>query len=265
MPDLKDIKTRQDEIVQNNLIEIKIEQEETVKKDDKKNFFKGVIDQIKNITIQAPEVPKAPDVIVPEIKVPDIKVNVPKPEVTVNVKAPPMPKIPKPEITVNVKAPPAPKIPPIKVPKPEVTVNIPPIEFPEMPDEMFVFSNRSKPLHVILTDSEGRTYKVASGGGSGGGPRIVKTIKEKSDSAIHTALSIKTTATDVIVGNTERKQLILINDSDETMYLSLGGDALLNEGIRLNASGGTYSDDVYIGPVSAIVAVNDKNLLITEL
>ena len=85
----------------------------------------------------------------------------------------------------------------------------------------------------------------------------------------HTAPSIGTTSTIALASNAGRLYALLINDSDETIYLKLGVAAVANEGIRLNANGGNYEmskklGNLYTGVISAICASGGKKLLILE-
>lgn len=102
---------------------------------------------------------------VPPMQLPStMKVDVPKPEVTVNV-----PEIKIPEI----------KLPTINVPRPEVTVNVPPIKIPNviMPDVMRVLLDsisRTNPLPVQMVDPKGNPYYPASNDRGGGGPQVIR-------------------------------------------------------------------------------------------
>lgn len=87
-----------------------------------------------------------------------------------------------------------------------------------------------------------------------------------------TAVTIGTTATAVLAANGNRAGAVLINDSDEVIYLKLGtvavSPAVLNEGIRLNAAGGSFTIDqnfLYTGAINAISTNGSKKLLVTEL
>lgn len=50
--------------------------------------------------------------------------------------------------------------------------------------------------------------------------------------------TIAASSTEIVTSNPKRVSLWLINDSDEAIYLMFGRDAVLNQGIRLNAAGG---------------------------
>jgi hypothetical protein len=81
------------------------------------------------------------------------------------------------------------------------------------------------------------------------------------------AVSVGVTSTPVLGANPNRKFLLLINDSPNTIYLSIGGNtAVLNTGQRLNLNGGSLLLDRYIptSAIKAIASVAASNLLVTE-
>ncbi len=57
---------------------------------------------------------------------------------------------------------------------------------------------------------------------------------------VHTWPAIATTSTTALATNASRVYALLINDSDTAMYLKIGVAAVLSQGIRLNANGGSY-------------------------
>jgi hypothetical protein len=77
------------------------------------------------------------------------------------------------------------------------------------------------------------------------------------------AVTVGTSSTQVLAANSNRKLLILVNDSDETMYVSLGATATLNNGIRLNSNGGALAldDPIFKGIVNAICISGSKKLV----
>jgi hypothetical protein len=82
----------------------------------------------------------------------------------------------------------------------------------------------------------------------------------------HGTASVGGTAGSVVAANPNRVRLILGNDhASQVIYLSLGGTAELNKGIRLNAVGGQINLEGYTGAVSAIATGSTTPLLITEL
>jgi len=59
----------------------------------------------------------------------------------------------------------------------------------------------------------------------------------------------------VLPANLGRKYASFVNDSTEVIYLSLGREAVLGEGIRLNPEGGWYEitlGNLYLGDIHAI-------------
>lgn len=85
----------------------------------------------------------------------------------------------------------------------------------------------------------------------------------------HTTASVTTTSGQVLASNINRKYALLINDSDTTIYLKIGANAVANQGIRLNANGGYYEmllgQNLATGAINAIHAgVGSKTILVTE-
>ncbi len=88
----------------------------------------------------------------------------------------------------------------------------------------------------------------------------------KAATATNSGVDVATTSTSVLSLNASRKKLILVNDSDTDIYVSFSGTAVANAGIRLNALGGTVSDDTYTGAVTAIHAgTGTKRLTTVEM
>lgn len=80
----------------------------------------------------------------------------------------------------------------------------------------------------------------------------------------HTTVTVGTASAQAVAANASRAYLLLVNDGDEAIYVSLGGAAALNAGIRLNASGGSYETSTWRGAVQAICTSGNKKLLVTE-
>ena len=90
-------------------------------------------------------------------------------------------------------------------------------------------------------------------------------IFNPDDDANNDSVTVGATSTSVKSLNRARKFLFLTNDSDETIYVSLGSIAVMNKGIRLNASGGfVIIDEKYTGAVTAICSSGSKNLCTCE-
>jgi len=87
----------------------------------------------------------------------------------------------------------------------------------------------------------------------------------------NTFTTVGNTSTQVLAKGSERRRCALVNDSDETMYVSFGEAAVIGSGLRLNRNGGSWSeeyDDVskeYIKlDIYAITASGGKNLCVFE-
>ena len=68
-------------------------------------------------------------------------------------------------------------------------------------------------------------------------------------------------------GECSRRWLLIINDSDEAIYVKLGAAAVLNQGIRINSAGGSLElvgASLYTGAVNGICASGGKIALVTE-
>jgi hypothetical protein len=69
------------------------------------------------------------------------------------------------------------------------------------------------------------------------------------------AVNVTTSSTQVLPSNASRSYAVLVNNSDEDMWLSLGTAAQENKGILLKASGGQYEINpsaLWIGEINAI-------------
>ncbi len=118
--------------------------------------------------------------------------------------------------------------------------------------------------------NEGVRHFKSTGTGTDADPFIPSTSTaisaDEVSSITNFSVSIGTSSTQVLAANSGRKLLILVNDSDEPIYVSLGATATLNNGIRLNASGGALALDnpIYKGVVNAISANGSKTLVGAE-
>ena len=82
----------------------------------------------------------------------------------------------------------------------------------------------------------------------------------------HDTIDVGVASTLVLASCTKRDSLVLENDSDTTIYCSIGKAAVVNEGIRLNANGGSFTIDKAC-PTEAIYAIHGgagtKRLLVS--
>lgn len=223
-----------------------LEQDKAILLEALKQSIKEVKDTVKAIRLPAiniPEikVPKADPVIIPEIKLPTI--NVPEPKVTVNL---PEIKVPKAEVTVHVKEP---KIPPIEIPQ----INVPEVVMPKEMDVKMTSVTNAKPFPVVVTNQPSPA-------------RFPKQVDHTRQAvAYNGSVTVGATSTVVLAANGNRREVIFVNDSDETIYLSRRNTAVMNAGIRLNANGGALIDDHYTGEYYAICTSGSKNLTFSEV
>lgn len=123
----------------------------------------------------------------------------------------------------------------------------------------------NKTLDVFVLDPKtgkrvhpgGSSYAAVSSGGGGGS-------ESKSAQATTTSVTVGDTSTAVVASNGERIKVILINDSNETIYLAYGADAVANQGVRLNASGGSIVEGEFTGAINAICSSGSKNLTVID-
>lgn len=86
----------------------------------------------------------------------------------------------------------------------------------------------------------------------------------KSSEAINSAVTVGSSSTLVSDTLWDRQEITMTNDSDEVIYIALGEAAVMNSGIRINASGGSHTEAVFTGAIYAICASGSKNLVFTQ-
>ena len=96
-------------------------------------------------------------------------------------------------------------------------------------------------------------------------PNIVKTapVATVTDDSV----TVGAASTTILAANSKRTNVVLTNDSDETIYISRGDTAVMNKGIRVNANGGSYEIGVlnmYRGIVTGICASGGMNMCVSE-
>ncbi len=85
----------------------------------------------------------------------------------------------------------------------------------------------------------------------------------------HTWPVIGAADTVALAANANRLYAAFVNDGTEAIYLKLGVAAVMNQGIRLNAAGGSYEmsreiGNLYVGAVNGICASGGMTLVVTE-
>ncbi len=92
-----------------------------------------------------------------------------------------------------------------------------------------LFDSYGRPIHVAITEA-----------GTGQTP---------------VGVNVTTSSTQILAANADRKVAIIVNNSDEVVWLAIGKTAVVNKGIRLNARGGSFILSKY-GPVFSTEAIN---------
>jgi len=72
------------------------------------------------------------------------------------------------------------------------------------------------------------------------------------------------TSTQVAAANADRIKIIMTNDSNETVYVAYGTAAVLNRGVRLNASGGSLVEENWTGAINVISTSGSKIVTFIE-
>ena len=119
-----------------------------------------------------------------------------------------------------------------------------------------------------ISEQKGIQYHKSTGTGTQSDPfvpEISTTIEGHLDfsSAVNFAVTVGSTSTLIRSSNASRKLLVLVNDSDVVLFLSLGSPAVMNQGIRLNANGGNIvlANPIYTGDVYGICTAGGKNIV----
>ena len=92
---------------------------------------------------------------------------------------------------------------------------------------------------------------------------LVWPVKSVTD----TAVLVQDASTLVLAANPKRADAVFVNDSNQPIYLARGNAAVLHEGIRLNASGGSYEINalnLFLGAIYAIAEGGAKVLTVSE-
>ncbi len=85
----------------------------------------------------------------------------------------------------------------------------------------------------------------------------------------HTTASMTSSTAAVLALNDDREYALIVNDGSVDVYLKIGAAAVANQGIRINASGGSYEMSRALGNLSD-VAINgitvsgSATVLVTE-
>lgn len=95
------------------------------------------------------------------------------------------------------------------------------------------------------------------------GRLLVTTSPTKTGEANNSNADVALVSVLLLSANPTRKQYILANTGNETVYLTFDATAIAASGIPL-APDSFFSDDIYTGAVSAIALVGSNNVRIAE-
>lgn len=87
----------------------------------------------------------------------------------------------------------------------------------------------------------------------------------QSDSATKTAVSVGAADTSIVAANQKRVEVTVCNDSANIIYLALGSAAAINQGVRVNASGGSYTTSAFTGEIRGWATVGASTAVVSEI
>ncbi len=95
------------------------------------------------------------------------------------------------------------------------------------------------------------------------------TFGREADNEVHTTASCTNSTGEALASNGGRISALLVNDGTSVIWIKIGEAAIANEGIRLNASGGSYyitnaEGNLDREAINCITASATVVLLITE-
>lgn len=86
----------------------------------------------------------------------------------------------------------------------------------------------------------------------------------KTTSGSTTSVSVGLADTAILPQNIGRREVTIVNDGANTVYLSFGRAATASNGVRLNANGGSYSTNNWEGAINGIALVGASVVTVAE-
>ena len=125
-------------------------------------------------------------------------------------------------------------------------------------------------LHVAISDGAGIAHVNASNElevaiGSINASTFLFTRPIVSTAATNIGVTVGTGSTELIGASVTRLSVVIVNDSDEVMYLAIEDAAVMNTGIRLNPNGGSYTEEMSSDSINAICASGSKNATVCAM
>ena len=159
-------------------------------------------------------------------------------------------------------------IPPIEVPTPQVNVNVPEVKIPDIkipeikiptinvPEQKVVFPSKFKldddrPIAVILTDTKGQKYNISQFMSGGGGGKQVKQYNEADTSALITGLAMMAEK-----DNTLLPIQLGSGISDRALRVAMATDSVVSvSGTFSSTPYGTYFASDTVGSVNIVQSI----------
>ena len=121
-------------------------------------------------------------------------------------------------------------------------------------------------LHVAISDGAGIAHVDANN-------RLEVEVKNQliyirpvvSSGATNVGVAVGSGNTEILAANVLRLSAVIVNDSDEVIYLAVEDNAALNTGIRLNPNGGSYTEEHSTEVINAICASGSKNVTVCSV
>lgn len=87
----------------------------------------------------------------------------------------------------------------------------------------------------------------------------------KTTSGPTTAVTLGVASSTILATNVGRREVTIVNDdATNVVYLGFGRAATLNNGVRLNAAGGSFSTTNWEGTITGISAAGTPVVTVTE-
>ena len=90
------------------------------------------------------------------------------------------------------------------------------------------------------------------------------TVTYPTNVADEGGVAIGNTSTQIFAANILSRERNIVNDSDVVIYLGFDTAAVMNEGVRLNPNGGSWSSIAWTGIVHGICASTGKNVTYSQ-
>jgi hypothetical protein len=85
------------------------------------------------------------------------------------------------------------------------------------------------------------------------GPAVQANVRQGTAKGGTGAVTVGAASAQIVAANDARVEVTICNDhATQVVYLALGATAVANQGIRLNAAGGSYTTSSFTGAINGI-------------